>query len=102
MTRGEIGRSYNIGGHNEMRNIDVVRTICALLDKHRPLPAGAAFAKHEELISFVTDRPGHDFRYAIDASRIKRELGWVPNETFEQGLEKTVLWYVDQLAAAQA
>jgi len=102
MIRGEIGRSYNIGGHNEKRNIDVVRTICAILDAHVPLARDAAVASYAELITFVTDRPGHDFRYAIDASRIERELGWTPAMTFEQGLEKTVLWYVEQFGKLDA
>lgn len=95
MRGGEIGRSYNIGGHNEWRNIDVVRQICRTLDAHRPLPDGRT---HDALITFVTDRPGHDFRYAIDAGRMRDELGWTPAETFEQGLEKTVLWYLDYLS----
>ena len=97
-SRGETGRSYNIGGHNERRNIDVVETICALLDRHRPRPGGA---RHADLIQFVTDRPGHDFRYAIDASRMRAELGWVPAESFEEGLEKTVLWHLEQTEAVQ-
>lgn len=98
-SRGEIGESYNIGGHNEKQNIEVVRTICALLSKHRPLNSGGNLNSYEDLISFVTDRPGHDFRYAIDAGKMKRELNWVPAETFEQGLEKTVLWYIAQFDA---
>lgn len=95
---GKIGESYNIGGHNEWRNIDVVRTICALLDTHRPLSPDAPVARHADLISFVTDRPGHDFRYAIDASKMQRDLGWTPETTFDQGLEKTLLWYLDYLS----
>ncbi|MCL5051428.1 MAG: dTDP-glucose 4,6-dehydratase [Firmicutes bacterium] len=86
---GQSGETYNIGGHNEVRNIEVVKTLCALLDSKRP---GAA--PYAEQISFVTDRPGHDMRYAIDASKIERELGWVPQETFASGLEKTVDWYL--------
>jgi dTDP-glucose 4,6-dehydratase len=86
---GKVGRSYNIGGHNERRNIDLVRTICALLDERRP-----AGAPHERLITYVTDRPGHDLRYAIDATRIREELGWTPSVTVEEGLARTVDWYL--------
>lgn len=89
--RGEPGRRYNIGGHAERRNIDVVHTLCALLDRLRPRPDGASYAKQ---IGFVADRPGHDLRYAIDATRIRDELGWVPQKSFESGLEKTVRWYL--------
>ncbi len=89
LTRGETGRSYNIGGENEARNIDLVNTICAVLDKRRP-----DNAPHADLIEFVTDRPGHDMRYAIDPTRIRTELGWRPSVTLEQGLEKTVDWYL--------
>ncbi|KTT95467.1 dTDP-glucose 4,6-dehydratase [Sphingomonas yabuuchiae] len=89
--RGEPGRRYNIGGHAERRNIDVVHTLCALLDRLRPRPDGASYV---EQVGFVTDRPGHDLRYAIDATRIRAELGWVPQESFESGLEKTVRWYL--------
>ena len=88
--KGELGRSYNIGGENEARNIDLVRTICAILDEKRP-----ADRPHAELITFVTDRPGHDARYAIEPARIREELGWRPSVTLEQGLEKTVQWYLD-------
>jgi dTDP-glucose 4,6-dehydratase len=91
---GEDGQTYNIGGHNEMRNIDVVKTICSILDEVRPEhPDG--IKRYEDLITHVTDRPGHDMRYAIDASRIKQTLGWVPEETFETGIRKTVEWYLD-------
>lgn len=90
--RGTVGESYNIGGHNEYRNIDVVRRICALVDELSPNPM---IGPRESLITFVTDRPGHDMRYAIDASKIERELGWRPRETFESGLRKTVRWYLD-------
>ena len=90
LEKGEVGRSYNIGGHNERTNIDLVRTICALLDARRP-----GSAPHADLITFVTDRPGHDLRYAIDASRIQDELGWTPSVTVEEGLERTVDWFLD-------
>jgi dTDP-glucose 4,6-dehydratase len=93
LTRGRIGQTYNIGGNAEMKNIEVVRTICAILDRIRPQNA-----PHERLISYVTDRPGHDFRYAINAAKIRDELGWEPRETFESGLERTVSWYVDHEA----
>ncbi|WP_350447228.1 dTDP-glucose 4,6-dehydratase [Pseudomonas solani] len=96
VTRGQVGETYNIGGHNEQKNIDVVRGICALLEELAPgKPDGVA--RFDELITHVKDRPGHDLRYAIDASKIERELGWTPQETFETGLRKTVLWYLDNL-----
>ena len=88
--RGQVGRSYNIGGENEARNIDLVRMICALMDEL--VPAGAP---HDRLISFVTDRPGHDLRYAIDPQRMRGELGWRPSVTLEEGLRRTVRWYLD-------
>lgn len=93
-TEGKSGETYNIGGHNERKNIDVVRTICAILDKavaQKP----RNITHFAELITFVTDRPGHDLRYAIDAAKIQRDLGWVPQETFESGIEKTVHWYLN-------
>jgi dTDP-glucose 4,6-dehydratase len=94
LRKGVIGETYNIGGHNEKRNIDVVRTICTLLEEIAPdKPEG--LARYEDLITFVKDRPGHDRRYAIDASKIQNELGWSPLETFESGIEKTVRWYVE-------
>ena len=94
VTEGEIGETYNIGGHNEKTNLEVVETICDLLDELAPKkPAGVD--NYRNLISFVKDRPGHDARYAIDASKIAGELGWVPEETFETGLRKTVQWYLD-------
>jgi dTDP-glucose 4,6-dehydratase len=89
LSRGGVGETYNIGGNNEARNIDIVRTICAILDELRP-----AGAPRETLITYVTDRPGHDFRYAIDASKIMAELGWRPSVTLEQGLRRTVEWYL--------
>ena len=96
VTDGVVGETYNIGGHNEQTNINVVRGICALLEELAPeRPAGVA--QFVDLITFVQDRPGHDQRYAIDASKIERELGWVPEETFESGLRKTVQWYLDNL-----
>lgn len=94
VTEGEIGETYNIGGHNEKANIDVVRTICDLLEELAPnKPAGVV--KYEDLITYVKDRPGHDVRYAIDAAKIGRELGWKPQETFESGIRKTVEWYLN-------
>jgi dTDP-glucose 4,6-dehydratase len=89
---GRIGESYNVGGCNEQKNIDVVRGICALLDEFQP---DLTIGRRESLITFVGDRPGHDQRYAIDSSKISRELGWIPRETFETGLRKTVAWYLD-------
>jgi dTDP-glucose 4,6-dehydratase len=89
VTEGNIGETYNIGGHNEKQNIEVVETICELLNELVPQKAD-----YKEQITFVTDRPGHDLRYAIDASKIERELGWKPIETFETGLRKTVEWYL--------
>ncbi|MDO4706040.1 MAG: dTDP-glucose 4,6-dehydratase [Comamonadaceae bacterium] len=95
---GQPGQTYNIGGHNEIANIDIVRRICALLDTLRPRSDGASYA---EQITFVPDRPGHDRRYAIDASKIQRELGWQPAETFDTGIRKTVQWYLDNPAWVQ-
>ena len=97
LRKGEVGRSYNIGGNNELRNIDLVRMICAILDEKRPRATA-----HTDLISFVQDRPGHDLRYAIDASRIRNELGWQPSVTVEEGLERTVQWYLDNRSWWQA
>ena len=93
LKEGAVGETYNIGGHNEKQNIDVVRAVCRLLDELRPSTYDGVI-KYEQLITFVNDRPGHDARYAIDASKIQRELGWVPQETFESGLRKTVEWYL--------
>lgn len=92
VTEGEPGETYNIGGHNEKQNIEVVQTICDLLQELRPTNKS-----YRGLISFVQDRPGHDRRYAIDASKIQKQLGWVPEETFETGLRKTIQWYLDNL-----
>jgi dTDP-glucose 4,6-dehydratase len=100
-TKGEIGETYNIGGHNEKQNIEVVHTLCSLLEQLAPeKPAG--ITHYTDLITYVTDRPGHDVRYAIDAGKIQRELGWVPEETFETGLRKTVQWYLDNQSWWQA
>lgn len=96
VTEGEVGQTYNIGGHNEKKNIEVVLTLCELLDQVRPdHPNGILSFK--ELITYVPDRPGHDMRYAIDATKIQKDLGWVPLETFETGLRKTVEWYLANL-----
>lgn len=92
--KGKIGESYNIGGHNEKTNLQVVESICTILNQMVPRPDGS---KYESLITYVTDRPGHDFRYAISADRIEHELGWRPAETFESGLQKTVRWYLDNI-----
>lgn len=96
--KGVIGESYNVGGRNERTNIEVVNAICDILDELRPSGNGS----YRNLITFVTDRPGHDLRYAIDCSKIERELGWSPTETFETGLRKTVQWYLDNPAWWQA
>jgi dTDP-glucose 4,6-dehydratase len=98
-TKGEIGETYNIGGHNEKANIDVVKTICELLEELVPTNCnsreGGNSKGFESLITYVKDRPGHDVRYAIDASKIECELGWVPEESFETGIRKTVEWYLN-------
>jgi dTDP-glucose 4,6-dehydratase len=91
LTQGRVGETYNIGGWNEMPNLVIVKAICALLDEMKPSSAGP----YERLINFVSDRPGHDRRYAIDARKIERELGWRPSETFDSGIRKTVKWYLD-------
>ena len=93
LERGKLGRRYNIGGDNEVKNIDMVLKICAILDEKIP-----AERSYKNLISFVQDRPGHDYRYSIDSSRIKDELGWKPSVCLEEGLRKTVQWYIDNQA----
>ncbi|MGR5410981.1 dTDP-glucose 4,6-dehydratase [Vibrio sp. PNB22_8_1] len=94
VTEGKVGETYNIGGHNEKKNIEVVEAICDLLEELKPAkPKG--IASYKDLICFVKDRPGHDIRYAIDAAKIERELGWKPEESFESGIKKTVEWYLD-------
>ncbi|QTP55372.1 dTDP-glucose 4,6-dehydratase [Billgrantia sulfidoxydans] len=93
---GQVGETYNIGGHNEKTNLEVVHTLCDLLEELAP-----ATMRYHRLITFVTDRPGHDQRYAIDASKIERELGWAPQESFESGIRKTVMWYLDNLEWCQ-
>ena len=94
VTEGQVGETYNIGGHNEKQNIEVVHTLCALLDELRPRTDGDSY---RTLTTYVQDRPGHDLRYAIDASKIQRELGWTPEETFDSGIRKTVEWYLNNL-----
>ena len=89
---GATGRTYNVGGHNEQTNLEVVRMICDVVDELRPRASGVS---HRDLVTFVADRPGHDWRYAIDAGRIERELGWKPAHSFEQGLRETIAWYLD-------
>ena len=91
LARGRVGQTYNVGGWNEKPNIEIVHTVCALLDEMRPDPAGS----HARLITHVPDRPGHDRRYAVDARKLERELGWRPAETFDSGIRKTVRWYLD-------
>jgi len=105
VTEGKIGETYNIGGHNEKQNIDVVETICTILDEEAPISANPNFdfnnsfnpplSSYSQLICFVKDRPGHDLRYAIDASKIEKELNWLPKYTFDTGIRKTVLWYLN-------
>lgn len=95
---GKIGETYNIGGHNEKQNIEVVQTICSILDELQPKDK----SNYEDQITFVTDRPGHDYRYAIDASKIEKELGWTPEENFETGIRKTVEWYLKNIDWVEA
>ncbi len=99
LTQGKIGDTYNIGGNNEIQNIDIVKTICQKMDELSHRKNGG---NYEELITYVTDRPGHDFRYAIDATKISNELGWQPKENFETGIEKTIRWYLENRAWWQA
>ena len=99
LARGRLGETYNIGGQNELQNLDVVNTICAVLDE---LQAQDSATPHNKLITYVTDRPGHDRRYAMDISKIESELGWRPKETFETGIRKTILWYLENPAWIQS
>ncbi len=92
LAKGRLGETYNIGGWNEKANLDVVQTICEILDMLKPRADGQSYAQQ---ITFVKDRPGHDRRYAIDARKIERELGWRPAETFDSGIRKTVAWYLE-------
>ncbi|WP_341667919.1 dTDP-glucose 4,6-dehydratase [Alcaligenes sp. SDU_A2] len=101
LTEGKVGETYNIGGHNEKQNIDVVRTVCDVLQELAPPDTTFPVSHYRELITHVQDRPGHDRRYAIDASKIKNELGWTPSESFDTGIRKTVQWYLDNLAWSQ-
>jgi len=94
LSKGQAGEVYNIGGRNERTNIDVVRTICTILDELKPASDGKPYAS---LITYIKDRPGHDRRYAIDARKIERDLGWKPGENFETGIQKTVQWYLDNM-----
>jgi dTDP-glucose 4,6-dehydratase len=92
LEKGKVGELYNVGGWNEKTNLEVVHTLCSILDNKKPRQDGQSYA---EQITFVKDRPGHDQRYAIDASKIERELGWKPQETFATGIDKTVTWYLE-------
>jgi dTDP-glucose 4,6-dehydratase len=101
-TKGKIGETYNIGGHNEKKNIEVVHLVCNILEKYYPVKDNPSIQHlssniqhYTDLITYVKDRPGHDRRYAIDATKIKNELGWQPRETFDSGIEKTVKWYLE-------
>ncbi len=99
VTQGLVGETYAVGGHNERKNIEVVQLVCAILEEFRPFISGLSHTlAFEDLITYVADRPGHDKRYAIDASKIKQHLGWMPKETFESGLRKTVWWYIENEA----
>ena len=94
LVKGSIGESYNIGGNNEKTNIEIVKTVCSTLDEIKPRKNNSSY---KELITFVEDRPGHDFRYSLDISKIKKELNWQPQETFESGIRKTILWYLENM-----
>jgi dTDP-glucose 4,6-dehydratase len=98
LATGKNSETYNIGGHNEKTNLEVVKKICALLDQMVP---DSAYKPHEQLITYVSDRPGHDVRYAIDADKIDKELGWLPIETFDSGIKKTIQWYLDNVEWCQ-
>lgn len=102
LEKGKVGEVYNIGGKNEMANIEIVKLICKLLDERSPQTAQKAGGSHAKLITYVTDRPGHDRRYAMDITKIERELGWKPAETFESGISKTVDWYLKQYQVSPA
>jgi dTDP-glucose 4,6-dehydratase len=91
LQKGTIGETYNVGGNNEIKNIQIVEVICDILNDIRPAGSGKSY---HELINFVKDRPGHDFRYAIDASKLKKEIGWEPKESFNTGIQKTIEWYL--------
>jgi dTDP-glucose 4,6-dehydratase len=94
LTQGRVGETYNIGGHGERTNLQVAKTLCSVMDELRPRKSG----KYQDLITFVKDRPGHDFRYAIDSSKITNELGWKPAMSFESGMGSTVRWYLENTA----
>ena len=94
LVKGSIGETYNIGGNNEKTNIEIVKTVCSTLDEIKPRKNNSSY---KELITFVEDRPGHDFRYSLDISKIKKELNWQPQETFESGIRKTILWYLEKM-----
>ena len=94
LVKGSIGETYNIGGNNEKTNIEIVKTVCSTLDEIKPRKNNSSY---NELITFVEDRPGHDFRYSLDISKIKKELNWQPQETFESGIRKTILWYLENM-----
>ena len=95
LEKGKVGETYNIGGNFEKTNLEIVETICSLLDQIYP---NSKVGKHSSLITFVKDRPGHDRRYAIDSSKINNSIGWVPKETFETGIRKTIKWYIDNMS----
>ena len=97
LKKGTIGETYNIGGNNQTSNIEITQKICSILDKLSPNKKG----NHSQLIEFVQDRPGHDFRYNLDTSKIKKELNWQPSETFDSGLEKTVSWYFEKYISGE-